>query len=117
MPTNEVFAFAKENNAVAYDIPGAPIEHDGELCSFDNFLRAFELKSPALDRLATIVRGADTDTLNLAPQSAGLLAISLGFSKSIQDDHAMLGAMMPVYDALYRWALDTTEEKHNWKPA
>ena len=114
VPTNEVFAFAKANNAVAYDIPGAPLEHDGELCSFDNFLRAFELKSPALDRLATIVRGADTDALNLAPQSAGLLAISLGFSKNIEDDLAMLDAMMPVYDALYRWVLDATDEKHNW---
>ena len=112
--TDEVFAFAKANNAVAYDIPGAPLEHDGERCSFDNFLLAFELKSPALDRLAAIVRGADTDALNLAPESAGLLAISLGFSKNIQDDHAMLDAMMPVYDALYRWILDATDEKHNW---
>ena len=120
VPTSEVFAFAKANNAVAYDIPGAPIEHAGPLCSFDHFLRAFELTSPALERMASIVRGADTDALNLAPQSAGLLAISLGFSKNIADDHAMLNAMMPVYDALYRWALDAVEfsdEKHNWKPA
>ena len=120
VPTSEVFAFAQANNAVAYDIPGAPIEHAGSLCSFDNFLRAFELTSPALERLAAIVRGADTDALNLAPQSAGLLAISLGYSKNIDDDHAMLAAMMPVYDALYRWVLDAvaaTDEKHNWKPA
>ena len=120
VPTSEVFAFAKANNAVAYDIPGAPIEHAGPLCSFDNFLRAFELTSPALERMASIVRGADTDALNLAPQSAGLLAISLGFSKNIADDHAMLNAMMPVYDALYRWVLDAVQandEKHNWKPA
>ncbi len=120
VPTREVFAFAKANNAVAYDIPGAPIEHAGPLCSFDNFLLAFELTSPALERMASIVRGADTDALNLAPQSAGLLAISLGFSKNISDDHAMLDAMMPVYDALYRWVLDAveaTDEKHNWKPA
>lgn len=120
VPTSEVFAFAKASNAVAYDIPGAPIEHAGPLCSFDNFLRAFELTSPALERMAAIVRGADTDALNLAPQSAGLLALSLGFSKNIADDHAMLEAMMPVYDALYRWALDAVEamdEKHNWKPA
>ena len=119
VPTSEVFAFAKANNAVAYDIPGAPIEHAGPLCSFDNFLRAFELTSPALERMASIVRGADTDALNLAPQSAGLLAISLGFSKNIADDHAMLDAMMPVYDALYRWVLDAvaaTDEKHNWQP-
>ena len=120
VPTSEVFAFAKANHAVAYDIPGAPVEHAGPLCSFDNLLRAFELVSPALERVATIVRGADTDALNLAPQSAGLLAISLGFSKNIADDHAMLTAMMPVYDALHRWVLDAvtaTDEKHNWKPA
>ena len=120
VPTNEVFAFAKANNAIAYDIPGAPIEHAGPLCSFDNFLRAFELTSPALERMAAIVRGADTDALNLAPQSAGLLAVSLGFSKNFSDDHAMLAAMMPVYDALYRWvldAVDATDEKHNWTPA
>ena len=120
VPSEDVFAFATANNAVAYDIPGAPLEHDGPLCSFDNFLRAFELTSPALERMATIVRGADTDALNLAPQSAGLLAISLGFSRNIADDHAMLDAMTPVYDALYRWVLDAvaaTDEKHNWKPA
>ena len=119
VPTSEVFAFAKANNAVAYDIPGAPIEHAGPLCSFDNFLRAFELTSPALERMASIVRGADTDALNLAPQSAGLLAISLGFSKNIADDHTMLNAMMPVYDALYRWVLDAVQandEKHHWNP-
>jgi rhodanese-related sulfurtransferase len=120
VPTPEVFAFAGENKAIAYDIPGAPIAHAGPLCSFDNFLRAFELASPALERMATIVRGADTDALNLAPQSAGLLAISLGFSKNIADDQTMLDAMLPVYDALYRWVLDAvaaTGEKHSWKAA
>jgi rhodanese-related sulfurtransferase len=120
VPTNEVFAFAKANNAVAYDIPGAPLEHDEELCSFDNFLRAFEIKSAALDVLATVVRGADTDALHLAPQSAGLLAISLGLSRNIADDHAMLNAAMPIYDALYSWAQTVVAkdiEKHNWKPA
>jgi rhodanese-related sulfurtransferase len=120
VPTNEVFAFARVNNAAAYDIPGAALEHDGELCSFDNFLRAFEIKSAALDLLATIVRGADTDALHLAPQSAGLLAISLGLSRNFQDDHAMLEAAMPIYDALYGWAQTVVAkdvEKHNWKPA
>jgi rhodanese-related sulfurtransferase len=120
VPTNEVFDFAKANAAVAYDIPGAPLEHDGPLCSFDSFLRAFEIKSSALDLLATIVRGADTDALHLAPQSAGLLAISLGLSRNIADDHTMLDAAMPVYDALYSWAQSVVakdEEKHNWKNA
>lgn len=120
VPTDEVFAFASQHHAVAYDIPGAPIEHDGVRCSFDSLLRAFELTTPALERLATIVRGADTDSLHLAPQSAGLLAVSLGYSQNSRDDHEMLAAMMPVYDALYRWAIDAVEskdEKHNWKPA
>jgi acetyl/propionyl-CoA carboxylase alpha subunit len=72
--------------------------------------------------LATVAvhSDADTDALHLAPQSAGLLAVSLGFSKNFSDDHAMLAAMMPVYDALYRWvldAVDATDEKHNWTPA
>jgi rhodanese-related sulfurtransferase len=119
VPTNEVFDFAKANNAVAYDIPGAPLEHDGARCSFDSFIGAFELKSPVLNRVADVVRAADTDTLARSPEAAGLLAISLGFSRMIEDDHAMLEAMMPVYDALYEWALTVearTVEKHNWTP-
>ncbi len=119
VPTNEVFDFAKANNAVAYDIPGAPLEHDGERCSFDSFIAAFELKSPALNRVADIVRAADTDTLDRSHEAAGLLAISLGFSQMIKDDHAMLSAMLPVYDALYEWAKSVENksvERHNWKP-
>ncbi len=118
VPAEEVFAVAKREGAVAYDIPGAPLEHDGALCSFDAFLKAFELKSPALDKLATIVRGADTDALGLAPQSAGLLAISLGLSKNYaHDDHAMLAQGMVLYDALYAWCVSETAgdaEAHNW---
>ena len=75
---------------------------------------------PALNLLATIVRGADTDRLDLAPQSAGLLALSLGFSRlHAGDDLAMLEAAMPLYDALYAWCRDkvsATDEPHNWKP-
>jgi rhodanese-related sulfurtransferase len=117
VPTAQVFEVTKREGAVAYDIPGAPLEHNGPLCSFDAFLTAFELKSPALDKLATIVRGADTDALHLAPQSAGLLAISLGLSKNYaHDDYAMLAQGMVIYDALYRWCLDGTNETHNWTP-
>jgi rhodanese-related sulfurtransferase len=120
VPTNEVFSFAATNNAIAYDIPGALLEHNGPLCSFDSFLRAFEIRSPALDVMATIVRGADTDALELAPQSAGLLAFSLGLSRNITDDYQMLAAAMPMYDALYSWAqtvVAVSAEKHNWKPS
>ena len=120
VPTAEVFNVAKARHAVAYDIPGAPITHEGPLCSFDALLAAFELRLPALDLLASIVRGADTDRLALAPQSAGLLATSLGFSRLFaHDDQAMLGAMLPVYDALFAWCCDRvahTDESHHWKP-
>ncbi|MGH8803630.1 MAG: chromate resistance protein ChrB domain-containing protein [Polaromonas sp.] len=103
VPTPQVFDEARRLAAVAYDIPGAPVSHEGELCSFDALLRAFELVDPALDLLATIVRGADTDRLDLAPQAAGLYAISLGLSHNFSDDHEMLRYGMVIYDALYAW--------------
>ena len=102
--TQDVLTQAARLKAVPYDIAGAPISHEGERCSFDALLRAFELQLPALDTLAIIVRGADTDRLSLAPQAAGLLAVSLGLSRlHADDDHAMLAAAMPVYDALFEW--------------
>jgi hypothetical protein len=114
VPTDQVFAEAERLGAVPYDIAGAPITHDWEKCSFDSLLKAFDLRDPALDTLATIVRGADTDRLALAPQSAGLLAISLGLSRLHADDHAMLAAAMPVYDALYAWCREAQGETHSW---
>jgi hypothetical protein len=120
VPTAQVFDEAARLQAVAYDIPGAPVSHDGERCSFDALLQGFDLHNPALDLLATIVRGADTDQLGLAPQSAGLLALSLGLSRvHASDDLAMLEAAMPMYDALYAWCCDRVraqDEPHSWKP-
>ncbi len=122
VPTSQVFVEAKRLQATVYDIPGAPISHTGphgELCTFDTLLHAFELRIPALDMLARIVRGADTDRLDLMPESAGLLAVSLGMSNLHTDDHAMVDAMMPVYDALYRScarAINLDRESHHWKP-
>ena len=120
VPTSQVLAQAKERGAVAYDIPGAPVSHVGDLCSFDALLLGFDLHDAALDLLATIVRGADTDRLDLSPQSAGLLAFSLGLSRiHATDDQAMLEAAMPLYDALYAWCRDRVaaqDEPHNWKP-
>ena len=103
VPAGEVLAQAGRLEAVAYDIAGAPLTHAGEKCSFDALLQAFDLHAPALDALATIVRGADTDRMDLAPQCAGLLAVSQGLSRLHADDHAMLAAALPVYDALYAW--------------
>ena len=103
VPVAQVLDEAKRLGAVAYDLPGAPITHDGEHCSFDSLLAAFDLQDAALLTLARIVRGADTGRPDLTPQSAGLLALSQGLSQLHADDHAMLQAAMPLYDALYAW--------------
>ena len=116
VPAKEVFTIAAQEKAVAYDIPGAPFEHDGEACSFDAFIKRFALKAPGLDHLAAIVRGADTSRLDLTPQSAGLYAISLGLSRNFADDHEMLRHGLVVYDALYAWAAALQDETHNWPP-
>jgi len=117
-PTERVFAVAAETGATAYDIPGAePFSHDGELCSFDAFLKEYCIEDPTLDALALIVRGADTARLELTPQSPGLLAVSLGLSAIYADDHAMLERGMTVYDALYAWCRDCRDQGHDWNPA
>ncbi|RYY63467.1 MAG: chromate resistance protein [Comamonadaceae bacterium] len=115
VPTAEVFTQARRLEAVPYDIPEAPITHQWERCSFDALIQAFELRDPALDALATIVRGADTDRLSIAPQAAGLLALSLGLSRLHEDDATMLQAALPLYDALYAWCLGARGETHSWR--
>ena len=118
VPTEQVFAVAAETGATPYDIPGAePFSHHGELCSFDAFIAEYKLTDPALQTLAVIVRGADTARPDLAPQAAGLHAISLGLSENFPDDHAMLEHGMVIYDALYVWCRSLQGELHNWTPA
>ncbi|MGQ0509384.1 MAG: chromate resistance protein ChrB domain-containing protein [Betaproteobacteria bacterium] len=116
VPTQEVKSAAEQRQAVPYDVPEVEFSHDGELCSFDAFIRHYRLRDPALDELATIVRGADTGRLDLAPQSAGLAAISLGLSRNFVDDHEMLAQGMVLYDALYRWCREGKQELHTWNP-
>jgi rhodanese-related sulfurtransferase len=116
VPPKEVLKAAKEKDAVPYDIPDVHFSHDGELCSFDAFLKHYRLTDPALKELAVIVRGADTARLDLAPQAAGLAAMSLGLSRNFQDDHEMLKHGMVVYDALYTWCKEGKEELHTWNP-
>ena len=116
VPTNQVLKVAAEKGAVPYDIPGVEMTHDGELCSFDAFIKKHELNDPALDQLALIVRGADTSRLDLTPQSAGLYAISLGLSYRYADDHEMLKHGLVMYDALYAWCQSCQAETHNWPP-
>jgi len=117
VPPKEVLAAAKERGATPYDIPDVHFSHEGERCSFDAFLKHYRLADPALELLAVIVRGADTARLDLAPQAAGLAAISLGLSRNFGNDHEMLGHGMVMYDALYAWCKGGQDEVHTWNPA
>ena len=103
VPAADVRRVAAETGAIPYDVEGVELTHDGPRCSFDAFLDRYRLDDPALAELATIVRGADTARLDLAPQAPGLLAISQGLSWNFQDDHEMLAHGMVIYDALYAW--------------
>jgi rhodanese-related sulfurtransferase len=116
VPAPDVKRVAADREAAPYDIPDVAFSHEGELCSFDAFIKRFRLKDPALDELALIVRGADTGRLDLAPQAAGLLAVSLGLSLNFKDDHEMLAHGMTVYDALYSWCKRGKAEVHTWNP-
>ena len=110
----EVAAVAEKFNAAPFDIEGVLWSHRGEICTFDVMIEEFGLASPALLRLATIVRAADTARLDLAPEAPGLLAASLGLSRMYADDLEQLEAGLTLYDAFYRWCRDATNETHNW---
>jgi rhodanese-related sulfurtransferase len=111
---SEVAAIGEEFAATPFDIEGVHWSHRGENCTFDVMIEEFGLATTPLLRLATIVRGADTARLDLAPEAPGLLAVSLGLSRMYDDDLAQLDAGMLLYDAFYRWCRDATAETHNW---
>jgi rhodanese-related sulfurtransferase len=113
----EVLAVAERFNATPFDIEGVYWSHRGERCTFDTMIEEIGLISQPLDRLATIVRAADTARLDLAPQASGFLAASLGLSRMFRDDFAQLEAGMLLYDAFYRWCRDAVDETHNWPAA
>ncbi|HET7708860.1 MAG TPA: sulfurtransferase/chromate resistance protein [Sphingomicrobium sp.] len=111
----EVEKVAAEFSGAPFDVDGVFWSHRGELCTFDAMLAELGLiEFDALARLAVIVRGADTARPDLAPQSAGLLAASLGLSRMFADDLDQLEAGMTLYDALYRWCRDAVDETHDW---
>ena len=112
-----VLPVAEKFNAIPFDLEDVFWSHRGEQCTFDTMVEEFSLDIPALKHLATIVRGADTNQHNLAPEASGLLAASLGLSRMYRDDLAQLDASMVLYDALYRWARDATSEQHDWPVA
>ena len=111
---SQVKNVAEKFQAVPFDVEDAFLSHRGELCTFDIMLEEFGVKNETLQRLANIIRGADTNKHHLAPEVAGLLAMSLGLSRLYRDDLAQLDASMLIYDALYRWARDAANESHDW---
>jgi hypothetical protein len=111
---SEVLSVAERFNAAPFDIETAFWSHRGEACTFDVMIEEFGLASPALLRLAAIIRGADTARLDLAPEAPGLLAASLGLSRMYSDDLEQLEAGLSLYDAFYRWCRDATSESHDW---
>lgn len=115
VPSSQVLAVAAATGALPYDIPDVELSHVGELCSFDAFLKKYQLTDPVLQQLAVIVRAADTARLDLAPQAAGLLALSLGLSRNFTDDHEMLRHGMLMYDALYSWCRYDQATTHGWQ--
>lgn len=116
VPPANVKTVARQTGAIPYDVEGVELSHEGPLCSFDAFLTKYKLKDPSLQALATIVRGADTDRLDIAPQCAGLLAVSLGLSRLYSDDYEQLQHGFVVYDALYTWLREARDERHTWNP-
>jgi rhodanese-related sulfurtransferase len=113
-PAQSVRAQALALGAQPYDIADVTFSHRGPRCSFDAFLDEFDLRDPVLDRLAIIVRAADTATLEQSREAPGLLAISLGMSAAISDDLLLLDQAMHVYDALYTWCKAARDESHSW---
>ena len=114
VPSDQVMTIAAQTGSTPYDVPNVEYTHVGDDCSFDTFLKKHKLTDKALHDLAVIVRAADTDRHDLAPQAAGLLAISLGLSRNFSNDHEMLAHGMVMYDALYAWCCHGRGETHNW---
>jgi rhodanese-related sulfurtransferase len=111
---SEVEEVAERFDATPFDIENVFWSHRGELCTFDVMVKDFGLSTPPLERLATMVRGADTARLDLSSEAPGLLAASLGLSRMFDDDFEQLNVGLLLYDALYRWCRDATKETHNW---
>ncbi|ULQ57594.1 chromate resistance protein [Flavihumibacter rivuli] len=107
---------ADQIGAIPFDIPGVEFTHYGSECTFDYFVRKYRIEDPAIKRMASIIRGADTDKHELAPQAAGLWAISAGLSYNHTSDHELLEIGLVIYDALYSWASHLYLEAHTQQP-
>ena len=108
---SEVAAVAAREGAIPFDVAGAELGHHGDLCSFDAVIAKYGLTAPGLAELALIVRGADTEAKDLAPEARGLEAIAEGFRSVGKDDHDILRLEFPVYDALYAYCRQKAESR------
>jgi AraC-like DNA-binding protein len=112
VPAEEVKSRAVKFDAIPFDVPEVEYTHYGDECTFDFILKKHGIDDPALFVIAKIVRGADTDRHDLAPQASGLWSISAGLSHNFKDDYAQLEQGMILYDALYSWAKYLRNETH-----
>lgn len=109
VPADQVAETARRERAIPFDVPGVELGHHGDQCSFDAFLQAYKLTDPALQALATIVRGADTDARDIAKEAWGLYAVASGFREISRDDYENMARQFPVYDALYAYCQDRVQ--------
>ena len=111
---SEVLNIADRLEATPFDVEGVFWSYRGDHCTFDTMIEEFCLETEPLKRLAEVVRGADTNRHDLAPQAAGLLTVSVGLSRMYRNDLEQFEAGMLIYDAFYRWARDAVDEGHDW---
>jgi hypothetical protein len=116
VPPERVTEIARTTGAIPYDVEGVELTHDGPLCSFDAIIRKYGRKDPALDEVALIVRGADTNRHDLHRACPGVYAVLIGLSATYADDHEQLSHGLVVFEALYAWCKHVRQEKHDWNP-
>lgn len=116
VPFDEVISQAELQNAIPFDVPNVELSHRLGLCTFDCLIEKYKIEDEAIRKMAEIVRGADTDRHDIAPQSAGLWAIASGMAYNITDDYELLKQGMIIYDGLYSWAKYLQEVKHFQNP-
>lgn len=116
VPFDQVIERSKELNAIPFDLPNVEYTHHADKCTFDFIIKKHKLSDPALNIMADIVRGADTDRHDIATQASGLWAISAGIAHNIRDDYKLLEVGMVIYDGLYSWAKNLQDVKHTQNP-
>ena len=104
VPKSQVDRVVTETGAIPFDAPGVELGHKDGRCSFESIIAKYELKDPALVRMAKIIHAADvSEDIDTDPVARGLEAIATGFSLRFPEDEENLSIQFEVYDALYAW--------------